>query len=254
MVLTLYSVHLVILATGVLRDRPGLLYLLMVTGAVGFALLWRRWFDQGPLERLVAVAAGGARRMTTRLLAARPPAAAGTTVTTRPVSPNVVRGAGQLLRPLAIAGVLALAFWAGAHSAVLPADSPESAVAAEDSAAEDADPAPDSAPVPPQAGVVPPPAAAAGPVTANIGRYCTLFDQVDDLDERYPDQPKIILAKAGPQLDEMAQVAPVQIHDAVITTIQDIRAGGGVPGVVGPDEAALDQAETVIDAFEEKKC
>jgi len=46
----------------------------------------------------------------------------------------------------------------------------------------------------------------------------------------------------------------VQIHDAVITTIQDIRAEGGVPGVVGPDEAALDQAETVIDAFEEKKC
>ena len=63
MVLTLYSAHLLLLATDVLQDDLVLLYVLMVVGALAFALLWRRRFRQGPLERLVAVVAGRARRM-----------------------------------------------------------------------------------------------------------------------------------------------------------------------------------------------
>jgi len=41
---------------------------------------------------------------------------------------------------------------------------------------------------------------------------------------------------------------------AVLTTIQNLRAEGGVPGVASPDEAILDQAETSLDTFEENKC
>jgi hypothetical protein len=63
MVLTLYSAHLLLLATDVLQDDLVLLYVLMVVGALAFALPWRRRFRQGPLEWLVAVVAGRARRM-----------------------------------------------------------------------------------------------------------------------------------------------------------------------------------------------
>ncbi len=62
MALTLYSAHLVVLATGVLDDAPGVLYLLMVVGALGFATAWRRRFGAGPLERVVTRAADWARR------------------------------------------------------------------------------------------------------------------------------------------------------------------------------------------------
>jgi uncharacterized membrane protein len=71
MILTLYSVHLVVLATGVLREQPVVLYLLMVLGAISFALLWRRWFGQGPLERVIAVLSGQARRRVAARLARR---------------------------------------------------------------------------------------------------------------------------------------------------------------------------------------
>ena len=126
MVLTLYTLHLVVLATGVLEDSPLLLFVLMVAGAVVFALLWGRWFGQGPLERPVTVAAGWARRATTRVLADRPSTTADTKVKTRPVSPTVVRRIGQFLGPLAIAGVLALVLWAGARSVAPVANSPGS--------------------------------------------------------------------------------------------------------------------------------
>jgi uncharacterized membrane protein YeiB len=63
MALTLYSAHLLLLATDGLKDNRVLLYVLMVVGALAFALLWRRRFRQGPLEWLVAVVAGRARRM-----------------------------------------------------------------------------------------------------------------------------------------------------------------------------------------------
>ena len=72
MVLTLYSLHLLLLATGVLRTQPAVLYPLMVLGAIAFALLWRRWLGQGPLERVIAVLAGQTRRRVANRLARRP--------------------------------------------------------------------------------------------------------------------------------------------------------------------------------------
>ena len=57
MALTLYSTHLLVLTADVGDDHPALLYLLMVTGALAFALLWQRRFGQGPLERIRKVRA-----------------------------------------------------------------------------------------------------------------------------------------------------------------------------------------------------
>jgi uncharacterized membrane protein YeiB len=71
MTLTLYCAHVLLLRTGVLQDDELLLYVLMVAGALTFALLWRRWCRQGPLEWLVAVAAGRARRTAAEWLAVR---------------------------------------------------------------------------------------------------------------------------------------------------------------------------------------
>ena len=65
MTLTLYSGHLVILATGILDDEPTALFLLMIVVATSFAVLWRRRYGQGPVERFVAAAAGRARRLVT---------------------------------------------------------------------------------------------------------------------------------------------------------------------------------------------
>ncbi|MGH3979677.1 MAG: heparan-alpha-glucosaminide N-acetyltransferase domain-containing protein [Pseudonocardiaceae bacterium] len=66
MTLTLYSGHLLVLATGVLSDEPAAMYVLLVVGAFAFGLSWQRWMGQGPLERLVAAAAGRARRAVAR--------------------------------------------------------------------------------------------------------------------------------------------------------------------------------------------
>ncbi|MCH6170585.1 heparan-alpha-glucosaminide N-acetyltransferase domain-containing protein [Pseudonocardia alaniniphila] len=62
MALTIYTAHVLVLATGVLDDEAGLLYLVLIVGACVFALLWRRFLGQGPLERLVAELSGRARR------------------------------------------------------------------------------------------------------------------------------------------------------------------------------------------------
>jgi uncharacterized membrane protein YeiB len=62
MTLTLYTAHLLVLATGVLDDAPEVLYLLLVVAALIFAAYWQRRFGQGPLERLVGEVAGRARR------------------------------------------------------------------------------------------------------------------------------------------------------------------------------------------------
>jgi uncharacterized membrane protein YeiB len=51
MTLTLYSAHILVLATGLLEDHPVLLYVAMVLGALGFATVWRQTKDQGPLEK-----------------------------------------------------------------------------------------------------------------------------------------------------------------------------------------------------------
>lgn len=57
MTLTLYSAHLLVLATGLLAGYPYAQYLLLVVAALGFAVVWRRWRERGPLEALVAAAA-----------------------------------------------------------------------------------------------------------------------------------------------------------------------------------------------------
>ncbi len=62
MTLTLYSGHILVLATGLLEDHELALYFVLVVGSMVFATLWRRWRSQGPLEELVARAAGRARQ------------------------------------------------------------------------------------------------------------------------------------------------------------------------------------------------
>jgi RsiW-degrading membrane proteinase PrsW (M82 family) len=61
MTLTLYTAHLVVRWIGLGEDVPVVQYLVLVTGAITFAVLWRGRHGQGPLERVVAVAAGRAR-------------------------------------------------------------------------------------------------------------------------------------------------------------------------------------------------
>jgi uncharacterized membrane protein len=61
MTLTLYSAHVLVLATPLLSDSDTALWLTLVVGALVFAVLWNRWMGQGPLERLVATAANRAR-------------------------------------------------------------------------------------------------------------------------------------------------------------------------------------------------
>lgn len=62
MSLTVYTWHLLLLASGVLEDGGLPLYLVMVGTAVAFTIIWRRHFNQGPLEKLVTKAADRTRR------------------------------------------------------------------------------------------------------------------------------------------------------------------------------------------------
>jgi hypothetical protein len=62
MTLTVYSAHALVLGSGLLLDDPLWLYVVSVAAALAFALLWRRFVGQGPLERIVGMAAGRARR------------------------------------------------------------------------------------------------------------------------------------------------------------------------------------------------
>lgn len=61
MTLTIYSAHVLVLASGLLSDDQLALYMLLVAAALAFAILWHRRRGQGPLERLVAMAASRAR-------------------------------------------------------------------------------------------------------------------------------------------------------------------------------------------------
>jgi hypothetical protein len=63
MTLTLYSVHLVVLATGFLAGQPRLSLVLQIAGAVLFAVLWLNSTGraQGPLERMVGQASAHTR-------------------------------------------------------------------------------------------------------------------------------------------------------------------------------------------------
>lgn len=69
MPLTLYTGHVLLLATGALADSPELLYAVMSTGALLFALSWRH-VGRGPLETVVAAAA---RRCREAVTPPRPP-------------------------------------------------------------------------------------------------------------------------------------------------------------------------------------
>jgi uncharacterized membrane protein len=61
MTLTLYTGHLLLLATGLLADVPGLSLAVQIVLVSMFALIWRRTVGQGPLERLMGEAAGRTR-------------------------------------------------------------------------------------------------------------------------------------------------------------------------------------------------
>jgi hypothetical protein len=74
MTLTIYSAHAFVLRAPMAEDHPLALYLLLVAGALVFAVLWNRWMGQGPLERLVGIPADRARQA---VLAGRFPARTG---------------------------------------------------------------------------------------------------------------------------------------------------------------------------------
>jgi hypothetical protein len=286
MSLTLYSAHLILLATGVQDDQPALTFLAMVVGALVLAWAWRYLLGQGPLEALVAKSATAARRGVARLMPQPRPGQTGqhrvdpempTTEmpTTGRGSRTTRRGAAQLLVPIACAGVLALTFWAGAQLAAPQGggttDVADAAVsdAAEDEVTEDGatedgateDEAPDLATSqpPPSPAPLAAPAEAPAPATgaepnADPARYCALSDQLYALYDAHPDQPRVIVEKAATQLTEMPQAAPAQIRDAVTVVLDDLRAEAGVPGATAPDEATLTQAEATVEAFEEQSC
>jgi uncharacterized membrane protein len=61
--LTLYSAHLLALATTLHYQDRALWFAVHVAVAAGFAVLWQKAFGQGPLERAVAAAVRGTRRL-----------------------------------------------------------------------------------------------------------------------------------------------------------------------------------------------
>jgi uncharacterized membrane protein YeiB len=62
MTLTIYCAHLVYVSFDPLADDPLLSYVVQVSAALIFAVIWRRVRGQGPLEKVIAVAAGRTRR------------------------------------------------------------------------------------------------------------------------------------------------------------------------------------------------
>lgn len=61
MTLTLYSTHLLVLATGFLADLPYLSWIIQVVAAVVFAVFWQKSRGRGPLEGLIAAVTGRTR-------------------------------------------------------------------------------------------------------------------------------------------------------------------------------------------------
>lgn len=243
MALTLYTAHLLVLATGVWEDRPALLYALLVTGSLAFAWIWRRWFRQGPLERIVTVtsaqASAQARRAAATLTTGEPTAGAGPDAVQRPALPTALRATAQFVQPLVAGGALALAFWVGASTTAAPPRSDVDSAAtapADDAAADTGDPA------------------ASPGEPAGLERYCELSEQVTDLDDRYPDQPEVLWREAGPQLVELARIAPVEIRDAVATQLLDLQVEAGASEAEGPDDATIERAEAAIGAFDDRNC
>lgn len=253
MVLTLYSAHLLFLATGLLDDAPAALYLAMAVGALAFAVAWRRWVGQGPLEWVVAMAAGAARR---RVATTRPASSATAAMGSQQgdaaaarveqghpaatpwrLGPAGVRVA-QFCGPPALAVAVVIAYSASAASRPASADAPS---ALEGPAA--AGPAPAR-----QSGLAAEPAE-----VPDIGRYCQLSEQLGAVEDRYPDDPDAVADTASPQLVDMPRVAPAEIRSAVALAVDHIRADAGEL-TPHPDEAAVTRAEDAIDAFEEQHC
>lgn len=256
MSLTLYSAHLVLLATGVLRDQPLPLFAAMVVAALTLAWAWRKWIGQGPLEALVAKPAAAVRQGVTRMMPKRRPDAA----RRRPS-----RGA-QFFVPVACAGVLAMTFWAGAALAgpavTDVADSPVSDASVSDAIVSDlAEPPEDEEPDSAAGQEAPVPAPPSGPTNApspapvdQPARYCELSEQLSTLRDTYPDSSTSVAENGAAQLSELPQAAPEEIRDAVTAVVDDLRAEAGVPGATPPDEAGLSQAEAAVDAYEEQNC
>jgi hypothetical protein len=256
MSLTLYSAHLVLLASGVGEDEPLLLFLSMTVGALVLAWVWRWRVGQGPLEALVSEAATSARQaVATRLKAA--PSCGSTLSGSRETGLSTPeRLVIRVLALVTCAGVLAFALWGGAGSTTAgmenPADVGEEAVSEgpEAVAPDRADVAnpqalaqtPASSPPTDSAEVSAPVRAPAQPV-ADIQRYCELSDQVDAADE----------AEAS-QLSELPKVAPAEIRDAVTVVVDDLRAEADLPGAISPDENTLARAEATVEDFEARYC
>jgi uncharacterized membrane protein YeiB len=72
MSLTLYTAHLIVLATGVFTDQFVALFVLMGVGSMIVAVVIRRFARMGPLEFLVSSAADTARGLVRSRLAVRP--------------------------------------------------------------------------------------------------------------------------------------------------------------------------------------
>lgn len=62
MTLSLYTAHVLLVASDLLPEDPEISYGAQVCAALVLALLWRRNLGQGPLERVIALLAGPARR------------------------------------------------------------------------------------------------------------------------------------------------------------------------------------------------
>ncbi|WP_327698381.1 heparan-alpha-glucosaminide N-acetyltransferase domain-containing protein [Streptomyces sp. NBC_00459] len=73
MPLTLYTAHVLFLATGALNGSPDLQYAVLVAGSLLFAVGWRFTRGRGPLEALVAGAARRARDWERRRAQGSPP-------------------------------------------------------------------------------------------------------------------------------------------------------------------------------------
>lgn len=66
MSLTLYSTHLLVLATGFLENVPWISFLFQVLVAIVFAVVWRHRMGPGPLERMISTAARTVRHRVER--------------------------------------------------------------------------------------------------------------------------------------------------------------------------------------------
>ncbi|MGJ9372601.1 heparan-alpha-glucosaminide N-acetyltransferase domain-containing protein [Nesterenkonia sp. CF4.4] len=73
MTLTLYTVHLLVLATGFLADAPWASFIIQTSAAVLFAMVWLRFRAAGPLERGITVASRAARDWVEERLRRRTP-------------------------------------------------------------------------------------------------------------------------------------------------------------------------------------